>query len=190
VSFPPVALSRCPVDDDDIFGYLARYLRRLRHSGICGGYANRCVGNIPGDIFCRSGLLFNRSRDGSNNRAYFLDNLADLPDLAGFCSIHADSMNVDSGASRYYSPANPVAAAGLNQFIPDARGYPFTETEYTPDNTGRINRLSGLGYGYQLGSGHEIAAELLHAAGTPNAVFEVRLDDLLAAMPDADVRDV
>ena len=28
------------------------------------------------------------------------------------------------------------------------------------------------------------------AAGTSNAVFEVRLDDLLAAMPDADVRDV
>ena len=28
------------------------------------------------------------------------------------------------------------------------------------------------------------------AAGTPNAVFEVRLDDLLAAMPDADVRDI
>ena len=28
------------------------------------------------------------------------------------------------------------------------------------------------------------------AAGTPNAVFEVRMDDLLAAIPDADVRDV
>ena len=28
------------------------------------------------------------------------------------------------------------------------------------------------------------------AAGTPNAVFEVRLDDLLAAMPDAEVRNI
>jgi prolyl-tRNA editing enzyme YbaK/EbsC (Cys-tRNA(Pro) deacylase) len=28
------------------------------------------------------------------------------------------------------------------------------------------------------------------AAGTPNAVFEVRLDDLLAAMPDADEHDI
>ena len=28
------------------------------------------------------------------------------------------------------------------------------------------------------------------AAGTPNALFGTPLDDLLAAMPDADVRDV
>ena len=28
------------------------------------------------------------------------------------------------------------------------------------------------------------------AAGTPNAIFEVRLDDLLAAMPEAELRDV
>jgi prolyl-tRNA editing enzyme YbaK/EbsC (Cys-tRNA(Pro) deacylase) len=28
------------------------------------------------------------------------------------------------------------------------------------------------------------------AAGTPNAVFSVRIDDLLAALPDADVRDL
>ena len=28
------------------------------------------------------------------------------------------------------------------------------------------------------------------AAGTPNAIFEVRLDDLLAAMPQAQLRDV
>ena len=28
------------------------------------------------------------------------------------------------------------------------------------------------------------------AAGTPNAVFEVRLDDLLAAVPDANARDI
>jgi prolyl-tRNA editing enzyme YbaK/EbsC (Cys-tRNA(Pro) deacylase) len=28
------------------------------------------------------------------------------------------------------------------------------------------------------------------AAGTPNTVFEVRMDDLLAAIPDADVRDL
>ena len=28
------------------------------------------------------------------------------------------------------------------------------------------------------------------AAGTPNAVFEARLDDLLAAMPAAELRDV
>ncbi|WP_143774035.1 hypothetical protein, partial [Niastella vici] len=43
----------------------------------------------------------------------------------------------------------------MNQFIPDAQGYPFTETEYTPDNTGRISRQGGVGPDHQLGSGHE-----------------------------------
>jgi len=33
----------------------------------------------------------------------------------------------------------------MNQFIPDAQNYPFTETEYTNDNTGRINRQGGVG---------------------------------------------
>lgn len=90
-----------------------------------------------------------------NAEPYSQSNYDTLPNPALFCSIHADSMSNDSGAARYYSPSNPVATAGLNQFIPDAHHYPFTETEYTPDNTGRINRQGGVGPYHQLGSGHE-----------------------------------
>jgi len=71
------------------------------------------------------------------------------------CSAHADSMASDSGASLYYSPRNPVANVGMNQFIPDAHDFPFTETEYMPDNTGRIKRQGGVGPYHQLGTGHE-----------------------------------
>jgi hypothetical protein len=73
----------------------------------------------------------------------------------GFCDLHADSMSNKAGASLYYSPNNPQASAGLNQFIPDAHDYPFTETEYMPDNTGRIKRQGGVGPYHQLGTGHE-----------------------------------
>ncbi|THU34986.1 RHS repeat-associated core domain-containing protein [Niastella caeni] len=75
------------------------------------------------------------------------------PDV--FCTTHAEAMSADSGASLYYSRNNPNKTKGLNQFIPDAKNYPFTETEYTQDNTGRISRQGGVGPDHQLGSGHE-----------------------------------
>lgn len=61
-------------------------------------------------------------------------------------------MDPNSGSSNYYSPQ---AATGTHQdLVPDAFGYPFTQTEYEPDNTGRIRRQSGVGQDHQFGS-HE-----------------------------------
>src|SRR5690554_7904994 len=63
-------------------------------------------------------------------------------------------MSTTNGASQYYSPSNPNQ--NLHQaFVPDAEGYPFQQVEYTPDNTGRINRQSGVGPNFKLGSGKE-----------------------------------
>jgi hypothetical protein len=78
------------------------------------------------------------------------------------CNLFADPMAVSSGASNYYSPANPNKT-GHNAYIPDAAGYPFIHTEYTPDNTGRIRRQSGVGTHHKLGSGHET----VYFYGTP-----------------------
>ena len=41
------------------------------------------------------------------------------------------------------------------EYIAEANGFPFTVTEYTPDNTGRIRRQGGVGPTHQLGSNHE-----------------------------------
>ena len=90
-----------------------------------------------------------------NGAEYSQSNYDTLSGLIPFCNVHADPMTDTSGASLYYSPRNPVATAGLNQFIPNAHKYPFTETEYTPDNTGRISRQGGVDSLYQLGNGHE-----------------------------------
>lgn len=80
----------------------------------------------------------------------------DLDDTTGIlCNVVADSMGTGNGAARYYSPDNPVAAVNENAFIPDAQLFPFTQVEYTPDNTGRIRRQGGVGEDFQLGSGHE-----------------------------------
>ncbi|HWY99124.1 MAG TPA: hypothetical protein VNY36_08570, partial [Bacteroidia bacterium] len=75
-------------------------------------------------------------------------------DFGDSCSVGADSMSVLSGTSNYYSPENP-RQYGFYAYIPDAHGYPFSQVQYTPDNTGRIKAQGGVGPQFQLGSGHE-----------------------------------
>lgn len=60
-----------------------------------------------------------------------------------------------SGASKYYSSNNDISSPFKNR-IPDAFKFPFSQIEYTPDNTGRISRKSGVGKEHQLGSKHEM----------------------------------
>jgi RHS repeat-associated protein len=60
-----------------------------------------------------------------------------------------------SGATKYYSSANAEINTGANKYIPNAEGYPYTVTRYTPDATGRIMAQSGVGIAMRMGSGHE-----------------------------------
>src|SRR5450432_2748567 len=71
------------------------------------------------------------------------------------CGSGADSMSNNAGASQYYSPLNPSKNVGFNQFIPDAKDYPFSEVKYLPDNTGRISMQGSVGKMHQIGNGHE-----------------------------------
>ncbi|MGO4294027.1 DUF6443 domain-containing protein [Chitinophaga sp. RAB17] len=68
----------------------------------------------------------------------------------------AAQMSTASGANQYYSPANPEKNIGVNQYLPDAKGYAFSEIVYTADNTGRISRHGGLGPDFKIGSNHEV----------------------------------
>jgi RHS repeat-associated protein len=71
-------------------------------------------------------------------------------------STAVPSMDPSStGAANYYSTKNPLAGVGENKYIPDALGYPFSVTEYTPDATGRVARQGGVGKQYQLNLKHE-----------------------------------
>lgn len=92
---------------------------------------------------------------GLNGSAYDKDNFDFLLSPSAYCERKADAMDTVSGAAKYYSPANPQKNIGFNQFIPDAKGYPFTEVEYVQDNTGRVASQSGVGPSFALKSGHE-----------------------------------
>jgi hypothetical protein len=96
---------------------------------------------------------FNLSNTGS---PYSRENIRGGTGAA--CKVVTDPMGNTTGASQYYSPSNAFrneANYYFSKYIPDAEGYPFSVTEYTNDNTGRIRRQSGVGADFKLGSGHE-----------------------------------
>ncbi|MEP6749222.1 MAG: hypothetical protein ABJB86_15920, partial [Bacteroidota bacterium] len=74
----------------------------------------------------------------------------------GSCVRAPFAMTTTSGASQYYSPLNPgkednTGSFYFTKYIPDAKGYPFAVTSFTPDNTGRIRTQGGVGSAFQPG---------------------------------------
>ncbi len=74
------------------------------------------------------------------------------------CHINAAVAGTSSGTSMYYSPNNGFLALNkgdvtYTKYVPNAQGYPFSVTEYTPDNTGRLRRQGGVGGDLQTASG-------------------------------------
>lgn len=72
------------------------------------------------------------------------------------CETTPDPLGSTDGAGNYYSPANTfllnsqkVVDNPFYKYIPDAEGYPFSVTLYTPDNTGRIKTMGGVGKAFQ-----------------------------------------
>lgn len=92
---------------------------------------------------------FNKNTSGN---AYSYNDF-DL-DAASCVLDNIGTLDNSSGASQYYSSNNPKQD-GFQKYVPDANGYPMTQVEYTPDNTGRIKRQGGVGEEFQLGTGHE-----------------------------------
>jgi RHS repeat-associated protein len=100
---------------------------------------NRLIGYTPN---------FNRTVNGTPYDKTIYD--ADATAAANNCSDTLPGMGTMSGASQYYSPSNLTINSGFNKYIPDAKLYPFTETRYTSDNTGRISMQGGVGKEFRI----------------------------------------
>lgn len=100
---------------------------------------SRLIGFTPG---------FNKDINGAD----YEKPLYDMEATGGVnnCNALLPGMGTLSGASNYYSPANGLVNSGFNKYIPDAKLFPFTETRYTPDNSGRIAMQSGVGKDFQI----------------------------------------
>ncbi|WP_123803404.1 RHS repeat protein [Flavivirga aquatica] len=115
------------------------------------------------------------TKNASNNLYTYLDFDVDVEDVSDpYSVIPASAMSTSNGASKYYSNQNDIQ--GVTQpwqsYVPDAEEYPYSQIEYTPDNTGRIKRKSGVGKTHQLGSKHEMK---YYYSGAPDRIELVRL---------------
>lgn len=93
--------------------------------------------------------LFNGQTAGQDPTELF-----DLQPIATPNSLTPPLSNT-TGSSMYYSVQNPDAGTESGKSIPDAEGFPYTVTRYTPDATGRILAQSGVGATHKMGSGQE-----------------------------------
>lgn len=91
----------------------------------------------------------NKASDGSLfNREHFDNNIGNL-------SLANKRISTTNGAGEYYSSDNPFTDAIGRDYIPDAQGMPYAQTEFLRDGTGRVKRSSGVGIDHALGSDHE-----------------------------------
>ncbi|OAV43913.1 hypothetical protein A3850_005135 [Lewinella sp. 4G2] len=87
--------------------------------------------------------------EGASHRPYLSQ------DFDGDCSLEPKPMSEATGAARYFSPTNPRKNEGNNAYLPQAEGYPYSVTEWTADESGRIRRQSGVGKTFKFGGEHD-----------------------------------
>ncbi|MBO9703049.1 MAG: hypothetical protein J7604_22735 [Sporocytophaga sp.] len=121
---------------------------------------------------------FNKIEDENGAPLPVTKSSYDIATEGAGCDVDSPTLDEGSGASHYYSPSNSFETSGnkginiINKgLIPDAKKYPYTQTKYTNDNTGRIAAQSGVGDAHQIKSGHETK----YLYGTPDQEELTRL---------------
>ncbi|MBT1699185.1 hypothetical protein KK083_19975 [Fulvivirgaceae bacterium PWU4] len=67
--------------------------------------------------------------------------------------VENSKISDDSGAGQYYSANNAVDSVHKS-YIPDGKGYVYSQTEYLNDGTGRTARQSGVGEEFRMDGPH------------------------------------
>ncbi|NML21270.1 hypothetical protein HHL16_10325 [Pseudoflavitalea sp. G-6-1-2] len=94
----------------------------------------------------------NKSNTG---QAFSFRNIDLLSSSSAICGPGAGEMSTVSGASNYYSPQNAflnptdLAIYPSTAYVPDADKRPYSLTQYTADNTGRVKRTWAAGGTFQ-----------------------------------------
>jgi RHS repeat-associated protein len=94
----------------------------------------------------KTGFNFDSVQDSAFSKRVFA--LASGPGQCGLGPVGFDNLY---GTGKYYSINNPfIALNTYNGYTPLGENYPFSQTEYTPDNTGKISRQGGVGSMFKL----------------------------------------
>jgi RHS repeat-associated protein len=78
--------------------------------------------------------------------------VASIFDKANFDKIPGSQLNNEYGVAKYYSENNDNNVDPFKNNLPDAGGYPYVQTRYLRDNTGRVSSTSGVGATFKDGS--------------------------------------
>ncbi len=93
---------------------------------------------------------FNQTDDGANGLQPFNRQAFETTVDGEDCNVSTPEMSSTSGSSQYFSPQNPIQD-DHQAYVPNADGFPYTQTIYTQDNTGRIRVQGGVGPDHKLG---------------------------------------
>jgi len=97
----------------------------------------------------------------------------------GVCVVRPKALGATAGTGMYYSSSNPFkskqGAPSYMNYIPDAEGYPFAVTRYTPDNTGRIALSGSVGSQLQPDANPDLNKTVRNYYGKPE---QWELDEL------------
>jgi hypothetical protein len=111
---------------------------------------------LPTPIEASGIRFYNDLNKNSRNTIYTHNDFDwDNPSVLDCAPVPISSMANAAGASKYYSDNN-LQLGNYQDLVPNAKGFPFSQIEYTPDNTGRIKRKGGVGSDHQIGIGHEM----------------------------------
>ncbi len=81
-------------------------------------------------------------------------------------SLSILKLSTRSGAGKYYDTLMHKNETDWQQYVPSAEGFPYTQTVYTPDNSGRILTQSGLGLTHNISTSNK--TEYMYLQPTQN----------------------
>lgn len=111
---------------------------------------------LPSPVEASGIRFYSELNKNANNSIYTHNDFDwDNPSVLDCAPVPFSGMSNVAGASKYYS-RNNVQLGNYQDLVPNAKGFPFSQIEYTPDNTGRIKRKGGVGSDHQIGKGHEM----------------------------------
>lgn len=150
------------VNASDGLGYKRQSLARLNTEGktiaqstLYDFYGRPSINILPAPV---AGLDFNyrfrlnKYNNTEFNKGDFDSSLYTSPCVA--TGLVLDTIN-SMGAPKYYSSQNPNKE-GYQGYVPDAKGFPYTQVRTKPDGLGRITVQTIPGITHQLTSGKEI----------------------------------
>ncbi len=147
------------------------------------------INTLPVPTLSSSLKYRERFSQNGDEDAYNRSNF-DLDQSPNDCTSPTDAMkSTQSGAAQYYSSNNPFGESQVGgeadkiinrNAIPNAGGYPFSQTTYMPDPTNRVAAVTTPGASMKLGSGHE--TQMFYGTPTQEELYRLFGNDVGNAM--------